>query len=297
MPRGGAMRNGVIVAMLHGGASDAGVLDAALRLSRLLNCHIEALHAAPDAYQSFAGVFGGVGAIGTSDILARIRKDIERRRALAHDIFAEWAARNDVGLDLAGSPHPDNQASGATASWCAFDGNATAAMEQHGRLADLIVLSQPGEDNGSRQMEMLEAAIFDTGRPVLCVPPAASGFDPKHIALLWNGSLQSARAAGDAMPILECSERVTVVTAGTSEGADAVDLVERLVSRGIDARTKRVPINQTNIQDALLAAVCDQQAGMVVMGGYGHSRFRELLLGGVTEHMLSSSPVPVLLAH
>lgn len=288
------MKNGVILAALSGVGSDASVLSAALTLSRLCACHVDALHATPDAYQILAGIVDGVAGIATSDMLVGIRQDIERRRTYAHDSFIAWAATNNIVVDHRPAMDP---VSHPTASWRTFDGNSAAAVAQYGRLADLIVVAQPDGTKSGMQEDLLESAIFESGRPVLCVPPKMATLDTKRVALLWNGSLQSARAVGDAMPILESCESVTVVTAGACDGPDALDLVERLVSRGIDAQTKRVSTEHATVQEGLLAAVKSQQVGLVVMGGYGHSKLREMLLGGVTEFMLSESPVPTLLSH
>lgn len=291
------MKNGVILAALSGLGSDASVLSAALTLSRLCTCHVEALHATPDAYQILAEVVDGVVGIATSDMLVGVRQDIDRRRNLAHQAFTEWAADNNVETDARPATDATNRLGRPTASWRTFDGNAASAIVQYGRLADLIVVAQTEGAKNGMQEELLEAAIFESGRPVLCVPRRMALLDIKHVAVLWNGSLQAARAVGDAMPILDHCEGVTVVTAKFCDGPDAVDLVERLVSRGIDAQTKRVSTEEGAIQEALLTAIRGQHVGLVVMGGYGHTKLREVLLGGVTEYMLSQSPVPILLAH
>jgi nucleotide-binding universal stress UspA family protein len=131
----------------------------------------------------------------------------------------------------------------------------------------------------------------------MCIPRGFKDFDTKRVAIMWNGSLQAARAVGDAMPLLSACGNAVVVTAGPSDGPDATELVERLVLRGIEARTRRISTPLESIPSALLAVLEEVKYGLIVMGGYGHSRLREMLLGGVTRQMLAEAKVPVLLAH
>jgi nucleotide-binding universal stress UspA family protein len=286
------MKKGIILGVVTGTASDDDVLEAALALSRLHASHIEVLHPRLDPYRVLAGFIDGINGLGTSDIVSGIRQDIERRRHTARASFNAWSARHALRSGADGAKSPE-----ASAAWRDYEGTYEGAMTIHGRLADFIVVAQPKSGGRAAQEAVVEAAIFDTGRPVLCVPTGFRELDPKSVAILWNGSLEAARAVGDAMPLLAACGSAVVVTAGKSAGADPTDLVERLVQRGIEARTKRIGTLQDISPRALVDTLNEGCFGLVVMGGYGHTRLREMVLGGLTRQMLAEAKIPVLLAH
>jgi len=290
------MKKGIILGVVTGASSDDDVLEAAFALSRLHASHIEVLHPRLDPYRVLAGFIDGVNGLAASDIVTGIRQDIERRRQTARATFNSWTTRHRLRPVEEGTKSPE-----ASAAWRDYEGTYEGAMTLHGRLADFIVVAQPqGQAQpGSRaaQEAVVEAAIFDTGRPVLCVPTGFRELDPKSVAILWNGSLEAARAVGDAMPLLAACGSAVVVTAGQSDGADPTDLVERLVQRGIEARTKRVGTLQDITPRALVETLNEGRFGLIVMGGYGHTRLREMVLGGLTRQMLAEAKIPVLLAH
>lgn len=291
------MKKRVILAIVTGTPSDEDVLDAAFELSRIYDSHIEVLHPRLDPYLVLASIIDGIQGLGASDIIVGIKQDIDRRNVAARAAFADWSDRHAIETDLDIGKDAVSPASRPTASWRQHDGTYEGAMMQYGRLVDLIVVPQPSV-SGSRTQDMIvETALFDTGRPVLCVPRGTRKLDARRVAIMWNGSQQAARAVGDAMPLLVACGSAVVMTAGLNDGPDATDLVERLVMRGIDARTRRIPGSSEATPIALLAALAETQCDLVVMGGYGHNKQREMLLGGVTRHMLAEAKVPMLLAH
>nr|WP_298690080.1 universal stress protein [uncultured Dongia sp.] len=291
------MSRSVILAVVMGTPSDADVLNAAESLSQVYDSHIEVLHPRLDPYRVLAGLVDSIGSLGTSDIIVGLKQDIDRRTTLARNAFSAWIARSDAIVDPQLSSGAASLANGTITSWREYEGTYDSALTQYGRLADLIVVAQPASGSNQSQDTVVEAAIFVTGRPVLCVPHGFETLDMKHMAIMWNGSLQAARAVGDAMPLLSACTDAVVLTAGVIDGPGATDLVERLVLRGIDARTRRIPASPDAAPTALLKILSEIQCGIAVMGGYGHSRLRELLLGGVTRQMLADAKIPLLLAH
>jgi nucleotide-binding universal stress UspA family protein len=291
------MKKGVILAVVTGAASDVDVLEAALALSQIHESHIEVLHPRLDPYRVLAGFIDGVNGLATSDIIDGIKQDIDRRHQLAHASYNAWAKEHGLRQGAEPGRNGQNRSAAAAASWRQYEGSYEGAMAQYGRLADFIVVAQPTGGGRSAQDTVIEAAIFDTGRPVLCVPAGLRQLDAKSVAILWNGSLEAARAVGEAMPLLSACGNVVVVTAGQSEGADPIDVVERLVVRGIEARTKRVSATQELTPGILVDVLNEGKFGLVVMGGYGHCRMREMVLGGLTRHMLAEAKIPLLLAH
>lgn len=171
------------------------------------------------------------------------------------------------------------------------------------RFADLVVLSQTDPANPVTGVvrDLPEYVMLNVARPVLIVPYAGEGKVLGARALVaWDASLESSRALGNALPLLRHAAGVTVARVNAVEGpalaAESADLLAWLGRHGIDAQVLE-PRTATDEGDALLSLAADRQAGLMVMGGYGHTRFRELLLGGVTKTVLASMTVPVLMAH
>ncbi|HEX2135733.1 MAG TPA: universal stress protein [Microvirga sp.] len=168
------------------------------------------------------------------------------------------------------------------------------------RLFDLTILEQPNPDAPSEREIMLESALFGSGRPVLIVPYVQiAPFRLETVLVAWDGSATSARAVGDAMPFLVRATRVEVVTLG--ETADAQEapgqaLTRHLARHGVAAVFRSHP-TADDVASTLLSHAFDAEADLMVMGGYGHSRFREFILGGATRGILETMTLPVLMSH
>ncbi|HTS21692.1 MAG TPA: universal stress protein [Casimicrobiaceae bacterium] len=192
--------------------------------------------------------------------------------------------------------------------WRAPSGPPIEAAVAHGRCADLIVIGQPqaGEAGSGFASQLVSAALMETGRPLLVVPyvgvPESIG---KHVLVAWDGGREASRALADAMPLLRRAARVTVgcLDPGASEhGADAAGrerLAGYLRRHGIGAGIEydRLGPGDIPVGDWLLSRVADRGGDLVVMGGYGHPRWREHVLGGATRTLLTSMTVPVFMAH
>ncbi len=175
-----------------------------------------------------------------------------------------------------------------------------AILARQGRRADLIVVGPGSDTDGSA---LAEAAFMDTGRPALVVPVGWSGnLPPKRALVAWDGSREAARAAGDAVPLLRLAEDVVVLTVDAHRaGARFSDrpgfgLTTYLSRHGAKARVKQVSASG-GIADTILDQVGEEQADLLVMGGYGHSRMREMMFGGVTRSILESALSPILVSH
>ncbi|MHA1570718.1 MAG: universal stress protein, partial [Alphaproteobacteria bacterium] len=144
----------------------------------------------------------------------------------------------------------------------------------------------------------LEAVLFESGRPVLVVPPGTGLGDYDNIAIAWDGSLEASRAMHGAMPLLAAAGKVVVLAVGEDDRdpAPTEALTATLACHGI-AATTRLIAQDGAIGVALLSGAVEAGCGLMVMGGYGHSRLREMVLGGVTRDVLAASALPVLIAH
>jgi nucleotide-binding universal stress UspA family protein len=126
---------------------------------------------------------------------------------------------------------------------------------------------------------------------------------PRRAVIAWDGSREAARAAGDAVPLLQLAEDIVVLVVDPQQARSrfsdqpGADLTRYLTRHGIRARLKPVTSGSRGIAEVILGQAGEEGTDLLVMGGYGHSRFREMMLGGVTRHMLEHTTVPVLFAH
>jgi nucleotide-binding universal stress UspA family protein len=178
------------------------------------------------------------------------------------------------------------------------------AADTFGRMArrfDLSLVGQPDPKEGLPENLIIEAALFESGRPVIVVPYIyKTGLKLDRVMVCWDGGRTAARAIGDAMPLLTRAKAVEVVTitgeAGKRSEIPGVDMGEHLARHGLNVEVENLP-GTDDVGNALLSYAADISADMIVMGAYGHSRLREFILGGVTRTMLGSMTVPCFMAH
>lgn len=182
------------------------------------------------------------------------------------------------------------------------DDEPEGGLAMQARYADLVVVSQPDPDDVcSRLYPGLPAYMMLTsGRPVLVVPHSGSfARIGASVLLAWDASLEASRAVASALPLLRraATVNVAVFNPGPEHGAQpGADIALYLARHGVKPELSEHQIN-IDIGEALLSLAADQQADLIVMGGYGHTRFRELIMGGVTKTVLRSMTAPVLMAH
>jgi nucleotide-binding universal stress UspA family protein len=167
------------------------------------------------------------------------------------------------------------------------------------RYFDATVLQQP-DPAGTETADLIEAVLFGSGRPVLIVPCRQVPFQVTTVVIAWDEGRPAARAVADALPLLYLAERVEVVTVGDLRGdpsRDSRPLVRHLARHGIEARMTNLVSNHGSVASILLSHAAEVHADLLVMGGYGHSRLREIVLGGTTRRILQTMTVPVLMAH
>jgi nucleotide-binding universal stress UspA family protein len=186
--------------------------------------------------------------------------------------------------------------------WQAHHGSPVSLMVAHSWLAELMVVSVPASDWRSRfEMPPIAADVVVRSRiPMLAVPNGMGGFDCGGTALIaWNGSFEACQALRSALPLLKLAGRVVLATIpddGNYELPPA-EATKFLTRHGVEAEIMEMEGKGKPIAALLRHTAAECSASYVVMGAYGHSRFREVLLGGVTREMLIDSPLPLLLAH
>ena len=268
-------------------------LDAVVKRSREWGAHVEAIHVAMDPRDSVAYVGEGMTSAMIGDVMAVAERESDERRQQAQQVFDDTCQRNNVTIS-------DQSESGpGTAHFTIVTGREEDVMASRGRLADLIFARRP--EGGGEEVTFsvtLEAALLDTGRPVLILPPSAPVEFGSSIAIYWNGSPEVGKSINYAMPFLEKAEKVSVleVDAENHSGPRTEEVVRYLAWHGVKAEGT-VLERKGSDSESLLSSASSIGADMLVMGAYTRSRLRRLIFGGVTRDVLTRSGVPVLMAH
>jgi nucleotide-binding universal stress UspA family protein len=189
---------------------------------------------------------------------------------------------------------------GVHGRWLVDHGSAAACVIRRSRAADLVVLGQRNPDR-PQALETPEDVIIACGRPVLMVPHIGSFPQAGDRPLLaWNDSRESRRAVRDALPLMTGKKPATIISVkpDPEEGRTAVaDLTQYLVRHGLKAESELITNTKLTPAEEVFARAADLGSDLIVMGAYGHSRARELVLGGMTQDILQQMTVPVLMAH
>jgi nucleotide-binding universal stress UspA family protein len=180
-----------------------------------------------------------------------------------------------------------------------------ALLARDARNSDLVLVGQPDPKTGSSDEALLvEAAFLETGRPALLLPQAgARAMPPRRIIIAWDASREASRAVHDALPLLRLAEEVVVLVVdaqslGTRLGRQpGSGVAAHLAEHAVKVRVERVESDRRGLGELILAQAEEKGADLLVMGGYGHSRFREMLVGGVTRHVIEHATLPVMLSH
>ena len=193
---------------------------------------------------------------------------------------------------------------GITYGLLPFTGNpaeTAATVGALARLYDLTVVLQPEPDRDTFDNTVPQEILFQSGGPVIFIPYTHKGpFEPTHIGIAWDGSRLAARALRDAAPFLARAQTITIISVNENEipaEVSAATLATHLARHKLTARIVRISADRTDIQPMILSIAADSGLDLIVMGGYGHSRLNERILGGVTRGMLRSMTVPTLMSH
>ena len=168
-----------------------------------------------------------------------------------------------------------------------------------GRAYDLIVVGRPLPGAAVPSMSALEAALFESGRPILIAPPAPPQQLGEVVVVAWNGSTETARTIALAMPFLSQAETVVVLSVeeGMVPGPSGAEIAQGLVRNGIAARTQQIRAGERSVGAAILEECAAQGADLLLKGAYTHSRLRQMIFGGATSHILGAAELPVIMAH
>lgn len=275
-------------------AGTTDTLEAAGSLARSLGAHLVCLHVRTDGTAFTDALTGGgmLASIPAEELAEMIDRDGDSRSGAVRRQFDDFCSRHNIPV-LTQAPRARD---GISAELLLEYGDPADIVAGTGRVCDLTVMRRP-TDTGL-PLGVLHAALFETGRPLLLAGPepvAAFG----RIAIGWLPGREAARAVAAATPFLERAKAIEVVCvdADAAHRLDAIRLVENLRWRGLPAAVRPVVSDGDGEGEALLAAARSSGSDLLVTGGFGHNRFRQFVIGGVSRHILQHGDCAMLLAH
>jgi nucleotide-binding universal stress UspA family protein len=280
---------------LTGTAAGEAALLTCLSIARLWEAHVLALHVRVDSRDVAPLAGEGLSGAMIEEMMSATERESAQRAQAVELLFDRFVQANSVELSQHAQPHLHG--GGATASFAAVIGREEDIVAQQARLADLTVVPHPeaGEDVSSS--DALHAVLFDSGRPVLVAPQIPPTTIGRRICIGWNGTAESASAVSAALPWLQRAEAVRILSAEGyhRRGPAAPELAAYLALHGVDAGVEVFRCRSGGAGAALLAAARDFGCDLLTMGAYSHSRLRQLILGGVTRHVLEKADLPVMM--
>ncbi|QQP90863.1 universal stress protein [Skermanella sp. TT6] len=283
-----------ILVPLIGRDCDRSVLAMGFSVAKTFDAHVEALHVGGDPRDMVPMLGDGLSGPMIEEIMKASEQEFAADAEIARKHFE--AARAAAQAALVQSAPGPGMASGRMRS---VTGVMEDVIPHEARLADLVVFPQTAGIGDSRLSVTLEATLLGSARPLLLAPERPPAKIGGTVAIAWNGGAECARAVAAAMPFLIRAAAVRIVTADTAvtSAEEAARLADYLAWHGIQPAIDTIRPAKESVGAALIARVGELEADLLVMGGYGHSRVREMILGGVTRYVLSHPGLPVLMAH
>ncbi len=267
-------------------------LNTAIILAKRFDSYVEGLLAFKEPRLDL-GAFGP-GIAPSPDYLSVAVEEWRRFADRARGDFLKITGDNGLPFH-----EPETGDRGLGAGWSEMQGNEAEMVGEYGRLFDLVVMGRTRTSESSRWRETCEAALFETGRPLLLAPSSAPATVGTSIVIGWNGSTESARTVAMAMPLLLAAHRVEVLTVEgeTSFGPSGARIAEHLGHHGIAITSRILKPEGRPAGEVILDEAGDIGADLVLKGAFTRSRLRQVMFGGTTQHILDYAQVPVLLAH
>jgi nucleotide-binding universal stress UspA family protein len=277
-----------ILVPIHDDDATDSVLAAALHVAHRFTSYIEGLH-----IRRIPQVIAGEGFVIPPDRLEHLA---DRGRGSEAEQARFRAFATNHGLVEGSLSSPTDK---VVAGWREIEGQETQVIAEYGRLFDLVAVGRTGNRMIADWMAACEAALFESGRPVLLAPlrpPASLG---KRVVIAWNGSTETARTIGLGMPLLKQAEEVHVLTVegGTVPGPSGDQVAAHLARHGVATSAESVGTNGLTVGEKILDYAGSFGCDLLIKGAFTRSRLRQMIFGGPTQQILNAAEMPVLLAH
>lgn len=282
-----------ILMPLLGGKLSETALRLALRTARRFEAHLELLYVRPNPRDMLPYASFGVGSKMAQAVIDAAKQAADEQAQAARAVF-DRVCSGTTRIPVVEQP---GVADSASVAWREETGRESTVVTRHGRLSDLIVIAGPIDVKSPTVT--VEAALRETGQPVLLFPRQAPKSIALNVGIGWNGSAEAARAVAAAMPSLTTADSVTVFTTEKRMGMppNAKELCDYLAWHGVSAAVHLLDLHERTVGEAMLADAGSRSIDFLVLGAYSRRRMREILFGGVTQHVLASAQMPVLMAH
>ena len=270
------------------------VLETALLAAREFGSYVEGLYYQPAS--AGAMVVAGEGLVVTTpELVESVERQDRERRSRVHVLFSAFMEKHGV-------PIVDENASANSepvAAWVEEESPNSEIVGSRSRVFDITVVARPSRGSNIAAMSILEAALFEGGRPILIAPPRAPAQLNDNIVVAWNGSTETARTIAFSMPFLVRASKVTVIAIEGFgvPGPSAADVAQQLQRNGIAAEHRDCPAAGRKAGRAFLEEAAALGADMLVKGAYTQSRVRQMIFGGATDYILSNAGLPILMSH
>lgn len=275
-------------------ADDEGAIGTALLLTQEFGGHADCMFVTGDVSNVIpAGAMGLFESVYVQ-IKREYEHDREEKQKIARQRFDEMLKERNIDYRELALP-----AELPSASWEVVAGLVSEIVATRGGAYDMVVVGRPARDQTTVAELSAEAALFRTGRPVLIAPPKPPKSIGEAVVIGWNRSASSARSISAALPLLLMGRSVTIVTVttGAKSGPSPHEMAKYLSWHEVQAEVVEIPPDHRLVGEVLLEEAERVSADLLVMGAYSHSRLREMILGGVTRHVLQNADLPVLMAH
>ena len=263
------------------------VLQTSLLIARRFDGYVEGMPLGPDLPDLVAFDMPVSWTITDQNTWKELAEDAHRR-------FEAFMGSNGiVARSTAGGAQP----AAPTFGWTGERSFGDSQIGSYGRIFDCTVLGRPGADRGDPRMATAEAALFESGRPIVLAPPKAPAALGETIVIAWNQSMETARATAMAMSLLRKARKIYIMTIDEfrSEGPTGDHLAELLQHSGVEAEFVVRSANGRNSGEAILRGVEALGGDLLVKGAYTQSRLRQMFFGGATSHIMANASMPVFM--
>ncbi len=279
-----------VLAIVNDTSGGRAALESALRLAKNYHCHVDALHVRPDPVAGLPLVGEAMSGAVVDEMMEIAERAASARSKDTRAMYDKVIA--GAGLEDTGG-----------VNWLEETGIEEQLVALKSCRADLTLLARPTPDNETSGLMTLNAALMQSGRPVMATPPRPKEGDMpggpfKRIAVFWNGSTEASRAVAAARPFFAQADEVVVLRVEEEEWfAPTEDLEAYLAHHDVKAVVSKVLPRESRTGRALMTATTEVGADLMVMGAYTRSKLRQLILGSVTGYVMHEATLPVLMCH
>lgn len=260
------------------------VLEAARLVARAFDSYMEGF-----AVRPAVGTYVTIEPVSSLAISGAFDVDAANQ---SRDMFTAF-------MQKAGVPRAQSGPAVFSYGWPLVEAADDAFLGSYGRVFDLVVLGRPGREPQNPRMAPLEAALFESGKPVLIVPSAVPRVLARKVLIAWNGSTEQAHTNAFALPLLKLAEEVTVlaVEGGMTPGPSVEQAAQHLRRNGVKAEALTAKPGARSTGEVILDQAAALGCDLLVKGAFTQSRLRQMMFGGATRHILAKAALPVLMAH